>query len=199
MLVGPFGLSLQCIPLPCPAPGGVAVANLAATTASVTFTPAANSTAPGYTVQATPTAGGPPITQSGTGSPIVLTGLAPNTSYAVTVVANCTVNATSAASAAVVIRTPLASRQTALAALVSLFPNPATRSATLAVPAQLLRPGGTAVVLFDGLGRAVRTHALPAAAREQRLTLDLTGLPPGLYVLRLSTAQGAVSKPLVIE
>ena len=197
---GPFGLSLRCIPLPCPAPGAVAIANLTATTASVSFTPAANSTAPGYTVRAVPTAGGPPITQSGTGSPIVLTGLAPNTGYSVTVVANCTVNATSAASAAVLIRTPLASRTAALAALVDLYPNPAHHGATLAVPAQLLRPdGGISVVLFDGLGRAVRTLALPASTREQRLVLELADLPPGLYVLRLSTARGPVSKPLVIE
>ena len=60
----------------------------------------------------------------------------------------------------------------------ALFPNPARHAATLRLPA------GTApapLVLTDALGRPVRRYPAPAGPEA---TLDLRGLPAGLYLLR---------------
>ena len=61
---------------------------------------------------------------------------------------------------------------------VPLYPNPARHAATLRLPA------GTApapLTLTDALGRAVRRYPAPASPEA---TLDLRGLPAGLYLLR---------------
>lgn len=200
-LPGPFGLTVTCVPPPCPSPTGVAVTNLTPTAAGVAFTPAAGSPAPAYTVTATPTGGGAAVTATGAASPIALTGLSANTSYTVAVVANCTPTTASAASAAVTIRTPLASRNAALAEQVSLYPNPAHRSTTLVVPAALLRQAGLLTVI-DGLGRVVQQRFVsPAPGRtgDIRAELSLDGLPSGVYTLRLLSSEGPLTKQLVVE
>lgn len=198
---GTFGLTVTCIPPPCPSPASVAVTNLTPTAASVAFTPAAGSSAPAYTVTATPVGGGTVVTATGAASPIALTGLSANTSYSVAVVANCTPTTASAASAAVTIRTPLASRNAALAEQVSLYPNPAHRSTTLVVPAALLRQAGLLTVI-DGLGRVVQQRFVspaPGRAGDIRAELSLDGLPTGVYTLRLLSSEGPLTKQLVVE
>jgi hypothetical protein len=74
---------------------------------------------------------------------------------------------------------------------LALLPNPARGAVFL----QGLVPGSepSAIVLTDALGREVRRHALPARAPAARL--DLTGVAPGLYVVRC----GAASGKLVVE
>ncbi|MBD2724044.1 T9SS type A sorting domain-containing protein [Hymenobacter armeniacus] len=60
----------------------------------------------------------------------------------------------------------------------ALFPNPARHAATLRLPA------GTApapLALTDALGRSVRRYPVPTGPEA---TLDLHGLPAGLYLLR---------------
>ncbi len=93
---------------------------------------------------------------------------------------------------------PLAAADPSLAAQVSVFPNPASQAATVAVPAGLLAQPAT-LALFNALGQAVRTLAVPAAPAATRLPLDLRGLPTGVYTLRLATGQGPVTKRLVVE
>ena len=198
---GTFGLTVTCIPPPCPSPASVAVTNLTPTAASVAFTPAAGSSAPAYTVTATPVGGGAAVTATGAASPIALTGLSANTSYSVVVAANCTPTTASAASAAVTIRTPLASRNAALAEQISLYPNPAHRSTTLVVPAALLRQAGLLTVI-DGLGRVVQQRFVsptPGRTGEIRAELSLTDLPAGVYTLRLLSSEGPLTKQLVVE
>jgi hypothetical protein len=74
--------------LPCVAPTAVTLGTLTPTTAQVSFvgSPTASS---GYTVTATPRAGGMPLRSSGPTSPLTLSGLIPNTSYVVTVTSQC--------------------------------------------------------------------------------------------------------------
>ncbi|MGY3087879.1 hypothetical protein ACVWYF_000905 [Hymenobacter sp. UYAg731] len=84
----------------------------------------------------------------------------------------------------------LATRSATGAAALACFPNPAHSAATLRLPAAL--EAGT-VALLDGLGRTVRTYALPAHSAD--ITLDLRGLVPGLYGVRC----GAASGRLVVE
>ena len=87
--------------------------------------------------------------------------------------------------------TILAARPAAATPALALFPNPARSTATLRLPA----PAETAAaaVLLDALGREVRRYAVPARATET--TLDVTGLAPGLYLVRCGPAVGR----LVVE
>ncbi|GAA4049687.1 hypothetical protein GCM10022409_40420 [Hymenobacter glaciei] len=87
----------------CIAPTSVS-ATPGSTSASIAFTGDATATG-GYTVAVTPTAGGTAITATGTSSPITVTGLAPNTSYSVTVSSDCGGNGTATSSPAVTFAT----------------------------------------------------------------------------------------------
>ena len=75
-------------------------------------------------------------------------------------------------------------------ARLQLAPNPAHDFATLTLPAAATPQP---LALLDALGRPVRTFTLPAHAAET--TVDVAGLPAGVYVLRCGTA----SRRLVVE
>ena len=73
---------------------------------------------------------------------------------------------------------------------LAVHPNPAHGTATVALPAGSTGP----VQLFDVLGRELGRQPVPAGATEA--TLDLRGLPAGLYVLRVGAGAG---QRLVVE
>jgi len=83
-------------------------------------------------------------------------------------------------------------------ALVQVVPNPSPAGRfVLSSPAQ---PDLAAAPLavFDGLGRLVQrqpAQAVPSASRA----LDLSGLPLGIYTLRLDTRQGSLVRQLVVK
>lgn len=183
----------------CTAPTGATATSTGPTTASISFAPVAGVTS--YTVTYT-AAGGPTqtLTPNPTTSPVTLTGLVPGVAYTVTVASNCA-GGTPSLPVLATFATPLASRSGALADQLSLYPNPAHRSATLTVPAALLRQAGL-LTLSDALGRTVRQrYVTPAAgtAADTRAELDLTGLPTGVYLVRLLSSAGPLTKRLVIE
>ena len=91
-----------------------------------------------------------------------------------------------------------AARESALAAQVGVFPNPAAGSFTLALPPALSRQASTAT-LCNALGQVVRTQLLPARATGSETRFDVRELPAGVYVLRLPTAAGPVVKRLTLE
>ncbi|MFD2786196.1 ice-binding family protein [Hymenobacter rubripertinctus] len=76
----------------------------------------------------------------------------------------------------------LASGSAALAAQVRAYPNPAQGQLTIS------RPAGAAAsaVLLNGIGQQLRTLALPTT----ETTLNLQGLPSGVYALRVTLAGG---------
>ena len=84
---------------------------------------------------------------------------------------------------------------TSLARRVALYPNPATASVTVEVPAAL-RHSPMSATLLDGLGRAVLRQQLPAGTAEHRLLL---AVPAGVYSLRLQTPAGVVVEKLVVN
>ena len=138
------------------------------------------------------------VTASGAGSPVALAGLAAGTTYTLAVVANCP-NSQSSTAAPGTLTTPLATAQSALAAQVSLSPNPAQQRVTLRLPAALAQPG-TDVLLRNSLGQVLRRHALPApTGPTTEATLDLSGLAAGVYLVQLPTTAGVVVQRLVIE
>ena len=183
----------------CTAPATATAASTGPTTASVTFMPAAGVAS--YTVTYT-AAGGTPqtLTPNPTASPVALTGLVPGVTYTVTVASNCA-GGTSSLPVLATFATPLASRSGALADQLGLSPNPAHHSATLTVPAAALRQASL-LTLSDALGRTVRQrYVTPTAgtATDTRAELDLTGLPTGVYLVRLLSSAGPLTKRLVIE
>ena len=89
-------------------------------------------------------------------------------------------------------------RAGALAAQVTLYPNPATTAVTLVLPASLSRQPLTAS-FYNSLGQLVRQQPLPARHSGLEARLDLRGLACGVYSVQLPTAAGLVVKRLVVE
>ena len=75
----------------------------------------------------------------------------------------------------------------------SIYPNPARGIATVRVPAGLVP---ATLTLLDALGRTVRTATAPTS---QDFPLDLTGLAPGVYALRVQVGEGQAVQRLVAE
>ncbi|MDO7875786.1 T9SS type A sorting domain-containing protein [Hymenobacter sp. ASUV-10] len=91
---------------------------------------------------------------------------------------------------------PLASRAQQLQARLTLYPNPATEAVTVALDG--LRPQATVPLeVVNALGQVVhQTTATPHhGALSQKL--DLRTLPAGIYVVRLRTQEGTITKRLV--
>jgi hypothetical protein len=78
---------------------------------------------------------------------------------------------------------------------VDLFPNPAHSRVTVALPPF---PGATTatLTLLDALGRAIRTQP---AATNARTELDLRGLAPGLYAVRVAAGGSTATRRLGVE
>ncbi len=94
---------------------------------------------------------------------------------------------------------PLAATAGLTAASLGLYPNPAHASATLLVPA--VAGASTArATLYNTLGQPVRTFA-PAALSAEGLstTLNLSGIAPGLYTLRVQAGTASAARKLVVE
>ncbi|PJJ47756.1 fibronectin type III domain-containing protein [Hymenobacter chitinivorans] len=92
--------------------------------------------------------------------------------------------------------TKLAVAPAALSKQVAVYPVPARNLAWLELPAAL-QSKPLQVALYNTLGQTVRTWNLPAAAQPH--SLNLLGLAPGAYHLRLATSQGTVSKAVLVE
>jgi hypothetical protein len=88
----------------------------------------------------------------------------------------------------------LATHNAALAEQVTLSPNPAHHTTTLALPTKLSR--GTTFTLVNSLGQVVRQHMLPAGPAA---TIDLAGLALGVYSVKLQAGDEWATKRLVVE
>ena len=80
----------------------------------------------------------------------------------------------------------------------SLYPNPALATVTVQLPPV---PGAAAATLTitDALGRVVRTTAVALPAAGLRHPLDLSGLPGGLYAVRVAAGGNTATHRLVVE
>ncbi|MBF9220228.1 T9SS type A sorting domain-containing protein [Hymenobacter ruricola] len=84
----------------------------------------------------------------------------------------------------------------ALAAGARLWPNPTAGRATLEVPG-LRAQGPVRVEVLNTLGQVVQARAVAVRQGVTRAELDLGGLPPGVYAVRLHAQEGTVVKRLV--
>ncbi len=77
------------------------------------------------------------------------------------------------------------------------YPNPTTDALTVAL--DLPAAGLLRLELLDALGRPVRRQTLAAPAGPLRQALDLRGLAPGVYVLRLTPPTGPATTQRVVR
>ena len=83
-------------------------------------------------------------------------------------------------------------------ALLDVFPNPARQELT--VRTQLGSAGAVRLELLDVLGRAVLRREVAAAhLQQQGETLRVDQLPAGVYVLRLSTSAGSITRRVSVQ
>ncbi len=86
---------------------------------------------------------------------------------------------------------------TASGVALDVYPNPAR--GPVSVSLVLARPQQAEVALFDVLGRRVaRLHDGPLAAGPHALRLATVALPAGVYVLRVRSASGSLTRRLVV-
>ncbi|WP_201985736.1 T9SS type A sorting domain-containing protein [Hymenobacter rubidus] len=89
--------------------------------------------------------------------------------------------------------TPLATTAPLALTDFCLYPNPARSAVTVQLPAV---SGPATLTVFDALGRPVRSQS---AASNTRAELDLTGLAPGLYAVRVAVGGSTATRRLVVE
>ena len=169
-------------------------------TASVTFTPGAGNALFYISYHL---AGDSTRWVSTSASPATLTGLAPGHTYYVQVLSSCgtstTVVYTSSGSIAFGFRgTALGARAGLGAGTLEVFPNPAHQTVNLLLPAVAGAPSAS-VTLLNALGQPVRTSAVVLTNTTTSAQLDLTGLVPGLYTVRVAAAGQSASQRLAVE
>lgn len=92
--------------------------------------------------------------------------------------------------------TAAATRDAALAAQLSIVPNPSPDGRyrlSSPDPALLAAP----LTVLDATGRIVRRDEQPAPTRLPERTLDLSALPAGVYTVQLDTPRGLITQRLV--
>ncbi|MDO7873365.1 T9SS type A sorting domain-containing protein [Hymenobacter sp. ASUV-10] len=94
---------------------------------------------------------------------------------------------------------PLATAAPAAPAHLGLLPNPAHGRATVLLPATPGSDFPATITLLDALGRMVRAETVALGAGATRHALDLAGLTPGLYLVRLTANGTTATQRLVVE
>jgi hypothetical protein len=91
----------------------------------------------------------------------------------------------------------LAVAPAALAALVSLYPNPAHGSTTLVLPQALGYGRAAGVRVLNALGQELPGPAV--SQTKDGLEISLAGLAPGVYTVQVATPAGTLSRRLVVR
>ncbi len=81
------------------------------------------------------------------------------------------------------------------ASTISVFPNPTSGSFTLSL--QSSTSGAPQITVYDSLGRQVKA-AQTSISFQENITLDLSGLPKGLYYVQVNDGKASVSKSIVL-
>lgn len=140
---------------------------------------------------------------SATASPVTLRNLLPGRTYTVRVMSVCSVGGNVSYSSPVTVsftqRSALATRTGLGKGQLSVFPNPASRTARLVLP---VVPGiaQAQLVLLNALGQAVYRQVVPLTAGDDtRVQFDLSNVASGLYTLRVTAGSQVASQRLVVE
>ena len=81
---------------------------------------------------------------------------------------------------------------------MSVFPNPAHQTVTVLVPA--VRGAATVqATLLSVLGQTVQQQQVALPTTGTRLTLDVSGLATGVYMLRLQAGSETLTRRVTVE
>ncbi|MDO7853953.1 fibronectin type III domain-containing protein [Hymenobacter convexus] len=189
----------QAVPVACGAVTNVVVTATSASTATVSFTPGANNTQFTVTYYVPNDSSRWVVSNA---SPITLTGLVPGRTYTIQVTSTCgtgtTVTYTAGTPITYAFRGTLGARAALGGGMLAVFPNPAHQAANLVLPA-VAGASQARVVLLNGLGQQVRVLVVPLVGAETRAALDLSGVAPGLYTLRVAAGSQTASQRLAVE
>ncbi len=131
------------------------------------------------------------IIHNTTSTTITLDDLVPDADYEVFVVAHCTNTMTSEPSDTVTFHTEICGIQDYLEHKLTLCPNPATDMVSVATTDASIRI--TSVEVYNMYGQLVNT----IASTENPLRVNVSGLADGMYVVRVATDNGVVTKSFV--
>lgn len=201
---GPVSTTFQTLApaAPCGAVTNVVVTATSDSTATVSFTPGQNNTSFHITYHL---ANDSTRWVNTNASPVTIAGLIPGNTYYIQVTSLCgtgtgTVYTGGNNSMTFGFRgtTALATRTALGAGNIEAYPNPAHRAVSLTLPAV---PGASKaqVVLLNAVGQQVRSSSVALGSSTTRAELDLTGVAPGLYTVRVVAGGQAASQRLVVE
>jgi len=183
-------------PVSCPAIANLTVSNTTSTTATINFLP--TSGASGYTV-AYSSVGTPLVQTVITNPPYTLRNLLPGTAYSVRVTSSCNSGAGNPVSTNFTTSQVASATQAQLAGgPVLVFPNPAQQAFVLQLPAQVAAPTAR-LELLSAQGRVVRKQQLALTSSGTQVPVSLTGLPSGLYLVRVQAGSETATTRLVVE
>ena len=93
---------------------------------------------------------------------------------------------TSTNGVATIVGSVAATPDAAAAAPWALYPNPTSGAAPVELTGTAAQPGTATTRLLDATGRTLKTSVSAVAAGDFRLPLDVRGVAPGVYVVRLA-------------
>ncbi|QJW91362.1 T9SS type A sorting domain-containing protein [Spirosoma taeanense] len=96
---------------------------------------------------------------------------------------------------AVSVQSPLAIEPIAAPVSFEVYPNPVESTCEVAV--QVTKPSAVVVTVYDLMGRAVRTLGAPTKAKSHNLTLNLSLLPAGTYVIDVQAGEATARQRLM--
>ena len=78
-----------------------------------------------------------------------------------------------------------------------VFPNPATDALNVSI--QSLETGKADLSILTIDGKTIQSQTVLTTPDSQSLTLDVSNISPGFYIIRFSNANGAVNKKIIIQ
>jgi hypothetical protein len=200
---GPVGATFTTLApaAPCSAVSNVVVTPNSDSTATVSFTPGQNNTSFHITYHLLNDSTRWVNTNA---SPVTIAGLIPGNTYYIQVTSICGTGTgtvyTPGNSITMAFRgtSALANRAALGAGSIAAYPNPAHRAVSLTLPAV---PGASKaqITLLNSVGQQVRSSDVTLSNSATRTDLDLTGIAPGLYTVRVIAGGQAASQRLVVE
>ncbi len=174
-------------PEPCDVPTGLTTGTI--THESIAISWDANPNVSSWNIQYRPV-GGTLNSATATTNSYTITGLAPETQYEIQVQAVCSDGQTSDWSPAVT-ATTLTGINEHLLNSISLYPNPAKD--VVNVQCTMNNAQVKAIEVFDVYGKLLQTVSMT----PETTTINVSGLASGMYFVRVTTEEGAVTKSFV--